>query len=95
METMTDYKEWLQNENIESAEDMLQVYRPVKDLEPGWQYEMKPARGNTGNYILLGGSANLVLTPLAREAFVKHMDSKFELGVDGQYALDHAMEKND
>ena len=34
---MTDYKEWLELEGIETAEDMLQVYRPVKDNEKGWK----------------------------------------------------------
>ena len=95
MEPMTDFKVWLENEGIETAEDMLQVYRPVKDSETGWQYELEPAKGGNGNYILKGGDRNLVLTPKSRDAFVKHMDSRFELGVEGQYALDHAMQKDD
>lgn len=95
METITDFKAWLDNESIETAEEMLQVYRPVKDAETGWQYELRPVAGGSGNFILFGGDCNLVLTPRSREAFIKYMNSRFELGVEGQYALDHAMEKND
>lgn len=96
MATITDYKAWLDAEGIDTAEDMLQIYRPVKDDETGWVYEIMPARGvSSPNVIVKGGKTDLLLTPKSREAFVKHMDSLFESGVEGQYAFDHAMEKND
>ena len=95
MATITDYKAWLDAENIDTAEDMLQIYRPVKDDETGWVYTIVPVRGVSPNVIVKGGKNDLLLTPKSRDAFVKYMDSLFELGVEGQYALDHAMEKND
>lgn len=95
MATIRDYKAWLDAENIETAEDMLQIYRPVASGETGWTYSVVPARGGAPNVIVKGGEDDLLLTPKSRGAFVKYMDSLFELGVDGQYALDHAMEKND
>ena len=95
MATIRDYKAWLDAENIETAEDMLQIYRPVKGGETGWTYSVVPVRGTSQNVIVKGGEDDLLLTPKSREAFVKYMDSLFELGVDGQYALDHAMQKDD
>lgn len=93
--TTTNFEEWLNTEGIETAEDMLQIYRPLTTGEKGWMYEIKSAKGSTSNVIVTGGKDVLVLTTKSRKAFIKHMDSKFELGVEGQYALDHAMEKND
>ena len=95
MATITDYKAWLDAEGIDTAEDMLQIYRPVKSGETGWAYSAVPARDGSPNVIVRGGEDDLLLTPKSREAFVKYMDSQFELGVEGQCALDHAMEKND
>ena len=93
---MTDYKEWLELEGIETAEDMLQVYRPVKDNEKGWKYSLSPVRtGTAGRYVLSGGDEDLLLTSKSIAAFVKYMDSLFELGVEGQYAYEHAMDKDD
>ena len=93
---MTDFKEWLALKGVETAEDMLQVYRPVKDNEKGWQYLLSPVlTGPSGRYILSGGDEDLLLTSKSREAFIKYMDSMFELGVEGQYAYEHAMGKDD
>ena len=92
---MTDFKDWLEQEGIETAEDMLSVYRPVKDNETGWQYTVQPARGSSGNVILTGGNNDLVLTPKSRDAFIKYMDSQFETGVEGEAAFEHAMAKDD
>ena len=93
---MTDFKEWLALEGVETAEDMLQVYRPVKDNEKGWKYSLSPVpTGSSGRYILSGGDEDLLLTSKSREAFIKYMDSMFELGVEGQYAYEHAMGKDD
>ena len=90
---MTDFKAWLDFESIETAEDMLQVYRPVKDNEKGWKYSLSPVpTGPSGSYVLSG---DLLLTSKSREAFIKYMDSLFESGVEGQYAYEHAMGKDD
>ena len=35
MATITDYQAWLDTEGFETAEDMLQVYRPVANNETG------------------------------------------------------------
>ena len=95
MSTMTDFKEWLGQEDIKTAEEMLSVFRPVKNNEKGWKYTLEPARGSSENVILTGGDNDLVLTPKSRDAFIKYMDSQFETGVEGQAAFDHAMERND
>ena len=95
MATITKFEDWLAEEGIETAEEMLAVYRPVKDDETGWKYTVIPAKGPAGNVIVTGGFNDLFLTPKSREAFIKHMDSKYELGVEAQYAFDHAMEKDD
>ena len=44
MAMMTDYKVWLDAENLDTAEDMLQIYRPVKNGETGWIYKIVPVR---------------------------------------------------
>lgn len=95
MGTLTDYKDWLDAEGIEMAEDMLQVYRPVANKENGWKYEIKPARGGADRVILTGGENDLLLTEKSRAAFVKYMDSLYELGVEGQAADEYAMAQND
>ncbi len=79
MATIRDYKAWLDAENIETAEDMLQIYRPVNSGETGWTYSVVPARGGSPNVIVKGGEDDLLLTPKSREAFIKYMDSLFEL----------------
>ena len=96
MATVTDFKEWLDEEGIETAEDLLQVYRPVKDSEPGWAYEIEPiTKGTPGRVLLKGGSDDLLLTPTSRQAFVRYMDSFYELGVEGQAMFEHAMARDD
>jgi hypothetical protein len=92
---MTDFKDWLELEGIETADDMLSVYRPVKNNETGWQYALGPAKGSSGNVILTGGCNDLVLTPKSRDAFIKYMDSKFETGVEEEAAFEHAMARDD
>lgn len=95
MATITDYQAWLDTEGFETAEDMLQVYRPVANNETGWKYEIKPARGSSGRVILTGGENDLLLTEKSRAAFIKYMNSRYELGVEGQAAYESAMAKND
>ena len=92
---ITDYKEWLDGEHIEEAEDMLQVYRPVANNETGWKYKVEPAKGETGNVIVTGGENVLVLTPKSRKAFLEYMNSQYEFGVESQDEFDRAMRKND
>ena len=94
MATITDFKAWLDQENIESAEEMLHVYRPVADNETGWKYEVMPTK-KSGNVIIEGGEEPLLLTEKSRAAFVKYMDSLYETGVECQAAFEHAMARND
>lgn len=94
--TETDFKAWLDEEGFDTAEEMLQVYRPVKDSEPGWTYEIEPiANGAAGRVLVTGGKNNLLLTEVSRKAFVKYMDSLYELGVEGQAMFEHAMARDD
>lgn len=93
--TITDYKEWLDGEHIEEAEDMLQVYRPVANNETGWKYKVKSAKGETSNVIVTGGENVLLLTPKSRKAFLEYMNSLYEFDVESQDEFDRAMRKND
>ena len=96
MATITDFKAWLDAENIEYAEEMQQIYRPVAFGETGWAYELVPvAPGPAGRYILKGGAKDLLLTEKSKSAFAKYMDSFYELGVEAQAMFDHAMSKDD
>ena len=95
MATITDFKAWIGNENLETAEDMLHIYRPVKDGESGWSYTITSAKGSSSNIIVKGGEDDLLLTPRSRAAFVKYMDSLYETGVECQAAFEHAMARND
>lgn len=96
MATVTDFKGWLDSEGLDTAEDMLQVYRPVKDGEPGWTYEIEPiTTGAPGRFLLKGGADDLLLTVASREAFRKYMDSLYELGIEGQAMFEHAMARDD
>ncbi len=95
MDTLTDYQAWLDAEGIETAEEMLQAYRPVANNETGWKYAIKPARGASGQVILTGGENDLLLTEKSRAAFIKYMNSRYELGVEGQAAYEYAMAKKD
>lgn len=92
MERVTDFKSWLDNQGLEGAEDMLQVYRPVSASETGWAYSIIP---EGVGYVVKGGEEELFLTERSRMAFTKYMDSLYELGVEGQYMFDHAMSKDD
>lgn len=95
MSAITDFKAWLDQEDIQSAEDMLQIYRPVTNNEKGWMYEVKPAKGNKGGVIIEGGEEPLLLTEKSRTAFVKYMDSLYETGVECQAAFEYAISQND
>lgn len=96
MGVCTDFVGWLDQEGLESAEELLQVYRPVKDEEDGWAYSLQPIeKGPKGRFLLKGGSEDLLLTEKSRGAFVDYMDSLYELGVDGQAVFEHAMAKAD
>lgn len=96
MATITDFKGWLDEEGFDTAEDLLQVYRPVKNSETGWMYEIVPiTKGASGRILLKGGANDLLLTSTSREAFVKYMDSFYELGVEGQAMFEHAMARDD
>jgi hypothetical protein len=95
MSTLENFEDWLEQEGIKTAEDMLSVYRPVKDNETGWQYTLEPAKGSSEKVILTGGYHDLELTPESREAFVEYMDSLFENGVEVEAAFEHAMAKDD
>ena len=92
MKRETDFKAWLDDQGIECAEDMLQIYRPVSASETGWAYSVSP---EGCGYVVRGGEQELFLTDRSRAAFVRYMDSLFELGVEGQYMFDHAMSKDD
>ena len=96
MVVIKDYAAWLEEQGIECAEDMLQVYRPVASGESGWNYELIPVEtGPSGRYILKGGDNDLLLTEKSRGAFIKYMDSLYEIGVECQAAFEHAMSKED
>ena len=96
MAVVTDFAGWLDQEGFDTAEDLLQVYRPVRDGETGWTYTLEPIRkGALGRFLLKGGAENLLLTQKSRDAFVEYMDSLYELGVEGQAAFEHAMAKDD
>lgn len=88
-----DFAEWLENQTgIECAEDLLQIFRPVAAQEEGWLYTM---REEGEGYVVSGGEGELYLTKRSRAAFVRYMNSMYELGVEGQAAFEHAMSKND
>lgn len=88
-----DFKEWLENQpGIDGAEDLLQIYRPIADQEDGWMYTMKE---EGDGFVVSGGEGELFLTQRSRSAFIRYMDSMYELGVEGQAAFEHAMAKND
>ena len=96
MDVIKDYVVWLEEQGIECAEDMQQIYRPVAFGETGWAYELVPIEtGSAGRYILKGGTEDLLLTEKSKSAFVKYMDSFYELGVEAQAMFDHAMSKDD
>ena len=96
MAVIKDYVAWLDEQGIECAEDMQQIYRPVAFGEQGWAYELVSVEtGPAGRYILKGGSNDLLLTEKSKDAFVKYMDSHYELGVEAQAMFDHAMSKDD
>lgn len=96
MDVIKDYAAWLERQGIESVEEMLQIYRPVAFGETGWTYELVPVEtGPAGRYILKGGAEDLLLTEKSKSAFVKYMDSLYELGIEAQAMFDHAMSKND
>lgn len=93
MSRVTDFKEWLDNQSgIDGAEDLLQIFRPIADREDGWQYTMKE---DGDGFVVSGGEGCLFLTQRSRDAFIRYMDSLYELGVEGQAAFEHAMAKND
>lgn len=96
MAALTDFAGWLDQEGFDTAEDLLQVYRPVRNAEKGWKYTLEPIRkGTRERFLLKGGVEDLLLTQKSRDAFAEYMDSIYELGVEGQAAFEHAMAKDD
>lgn len=96
MATVFDFVGWLDQEGFDTAEDLLQVYRPVRNAEKGWKYTLETIqKGSRKRFLLKGGVEDLLLTQKSREAFVEYMDSIYELGVEGQAAFEHAMAKDD
>ena len=90
-----DFKTWLDNEGIETAEDMLQIYRPIRGDKSGWTYKITHIGKSSHDVVVKGGEDDLLLTPRSRLEFVKYMDSLYETGVECQAAFEHAMALND
>lgn len=89
-----NFKTWLDGIDVDSAVEMSAIYRTVKG-EVGYTYKLIPING--GNFLLRADlyDVDLILTPKSRDAFVCHMDSLYELGVEGQATYELAIAKPD
>jgi hypothetical protein len=99
MATITDFAAWLDEAAPETADEIYDLYTSVRDEESGSFFAL--TKGQDGKLFLKGDSTEdtLMIVPHAKEVFLKEVWGRYitdkDLGIEGWYALQRAMAKDD
>lgn len=100
MTTITDFNEWLKENDLSEHDDIDSLFRTVKELSNYGLFSIKEAKGAGNGWIVYsnGGENTLhIQTEKARESFLKTIEDRYCGGMpeEGWYEYHRAMEKND
>ena len=101
MSTTTDFKEWIKGVELEDHNEIYALYKAVMDCKPFGIYDVKPAKGLEGGWIVSAPHTDLNLllaSDAAKEAFLLHihgMSGARELDVESWHNLMLSQQKDD
>jgi hypothetical protein len=100
MSTTTDFREWLDNVELEDHDEVYSLYRAVKDGTTFGIFDVKPARGAGERWIVSASHLDqslLLASSDARQAFLVHLTKTHcdDMEMEGWYSFKRAMAKDD
>lgn len=101
METITDFQKWLEGVEPEDHNEVYALYKAVQECSSYGIYEVKPARGQEGRWIVTAKHVNqplLLNSEEARKTFLNLIARKYtdgELDMESWHSYKCALIKDD
>ena len=101
MNITTDFQKWLNAAEPEGHQEVYSLYRAVEDCSSFGIYDVKPAKGSGGRWIVSTSHLDeglLLASDEAREAFLLHVTRTYcdrDLDMESWYSYKHSIAKDD